>query len=345
MGIRDEIFEQVAVSRRLLETQWEPIKEIAEQVKSKGIKYIFLAARGTSDNAGLYVKYLFGMHNRIPVSLAAPSMFSVYHAPPRLEGALVLVISQSGQSPDILRVVEEGNRQGQMTLAITNNADSPLAEVAGYVIDIQAGEEKAVAATKTYTAQLLAAAMLSTALHGGEEYLAALRRTPETIEQVLTLEPLVQAAGERYFYMEQCVVVGRGYNYATAFEWALKMKEMTYSVSEPYSSADFMHGPIAMVESGFPVFLVAPQGKVHKQLYELAVKLVEQKNANLLILSNDDEILKFSPSPLKLPEDMPEWISPVVSIVPAQLFCFNLARLRGFDPENPRGLSKVTLTE
>jgi glucosamine--fructose-6-phosphate aminotransferase (isomerizing) len=345
MGIRDEIFEQSAVSQRLLETQWEPIKAIAEEIKARGIKYIFLAARGTSDNAGLYVKYLFGMHNRIPVALAAPSMFSVYQAAPRVEDALVLAISQSGQSPDILKVVEEGNRQGQMTLAITNKADSPLAEAARYVIDIRAGEEKAVAATKTYTAELLAAAMLSAALDGSEEHLAALRRTPETIEQVLALEPLVERAGERYFYMEQCVVVGRGYNYATAFEWALKMKEMTYTVSEPYSSADFMHGPIAMVERGFPVFLVAPKGKVYQQLYQLASKLVEQKNANLLILSNDDEILKFSPSPLKLPEDMAEWISPMVSIVPAQLFCYTLAKLRGFDPENPRGLTKVTLTE
>jgi glucosamine--fructose-6-phosphate aminotransferase (isomerizing) len=213
------------------------------------------------------------------------------------------------------------------------------------VIDIQAGEEKAVAATKTYTSELIAAAMLSVALNGNSENLAALQRTPDYIAEVLELEPLVQQSVERYYYMKQCVVVGRGYNYATSFEWALKLKEMTYTVSEPYSSADFLHGPIAMVELGFPVFIVAPGGKVYPQLNDLASELRENKKASLLILSDIDEILKFSSAPLKLPVGMPEWISPIVSIVPAQLFCYSLAKSRGLDTENPRGLTKVTLTE
>lgn len=345
MSLRDEIFEQALVSRNLLNKQWENIQLVAKEIKSRKLKYFFLTARGTSDNAGLYVKYLFGMHNSIPVALAAPSMFSIYQAPPKLDDALVLAISQSGQSPDILKVVEQGNQQGAMTLAITNKVDSPLATEAQHVIDIQAGEEKAVAATKTYTSELIAVAMLSVALNGNAEELDALRKTPDYISQVLELEPLIHQAAERYYYMKQCVVVGRGYNYATAFEWALKLKEMTYTVSEPYSSADFLHGPIAMVELGFPVFLVAPNGKVYDQLYQLASELREKKQASLLILSDKDEILKYSSAPLKLPQGMPEWISPIVSIVPAQLFCYSLAKLRGLDTENPRGLTKVTLTE
>jgi glucosamine--fructose-6-phosphate aminotransferase (isomerizing) len=345
MSLRDEIFEQAVVSQNLLDQQWDSIQQVAEEIKSRNIKYIFLTARGTSDNAGLYVKYLYGMNNGIPVALAAPSMFSIYQAPPKLDDALVLAISQSGQSPDIVKVVQEGNRQGALTLAITNKVDSPLAGAAQHVIDIQAGEEKAVAATKTYTSELVAAAMLSVALNGNSEYLAALRQTPGYIAQVLELEPLVQQAVERYYYMKQCVVVGRGYNYATAFEWALKLKEMTYTVAEPYSSADFLHGPIAMVELGFPVFVVAPSAKVYGQLYNLAVELRENKQASLLILSDKDEILKFSSTPLKLPESMPEWVSPIVSIVPAQLFCYSFAKIRGLDTENPRGLTKVTLTE
>lgn len=345
MGLRDEIFEQAIVSQKLLKNQWEHIQDIAQAIKSRKIKYIFLAARGTSDNAGLYVKYLFGMHNAIPVALAAPSMFSIYQSPPILDDALVMAISQSGQSPDILKVVQEGRRQGAVTLAITNKVDSPLARTADHVIDIEAGDEKAVAATKTYTSELMAAALLSIALNGNGDQLAELWRTPDHISRVLELEPIIEQAVERYYYMKQCVVVGRGYNYATAFEWALKLKEMTYTVAEPYSSADFLHGPIAMVELGFPVFCVAPSGKVYPQLYELASGLRENKKASLLILSDNDQILKISSAPLKLPESMPEWISPIVSIVPAQIFCYALAKSRGLDTENPRGLTKVTLTK
>jgi glucosamine--fructose-6-phosphate aminotransferase (isomerizing) len=345
MTLRDEIFEQAVVTQKLLAEQWETIKKVAGEIQNRNIKYIFLTARGTSDNAGLYVKYLFGVNNRIPVALAAPSMFSIYQAPPRLEDSLVLAISQSGQSPDIIKVIDEGNRQGAMTLAITNKVDSPLASAAQYVIDIQAGEEKAVAATKTYTAELMAAAMLSVALSDNDQYLNLLRQTPDFINKVLDLEPIIKQAVERFYYMKQCVVVGRGYNYATAFEWALKLEEMTYTVSEPYSSADFLHGPIAMVELGFPVFFVAPSGLVFNQLYDLATELRDNKKASLLIVSDNDQVLKLSSAPLKLPENMPEWISPMVSIVPAQLFCLSLAKLRGLDTENPRGLSKVTLTE
>lgn len=345
MSLRDEIFEQAVVCENLLKEHWEHIKAIVGELKTREINYIFLAARGTSDNAGLYLKYLFGIHNSIPVALAAPSMFSIYQSPPILQHSLVLAISQSGQSPDIIKVIQEGRRQGVLTLAITNNQDSPLAKAAEYVIDIEAGEEKAVAATKTYTAEVMAAAMLSVALNGDGEKLAALRQAPAYIADALKLEPLVMEAVERYYYMKQCVVVGRGYNYATAFEWALKLKEMTYVVAEPYSSADFLHGPIAMVELGFPVFCVAPSGQVYRQLFDLMLDLKENKKASLLILSDNDEILALSSAPLKLPENMPEWISPMVSIVPAQLFCYSLAKLRDLDTEQPRGLTKVTLTD
>ncbi len=344
MRLRDEIFEQDKVINNLIESEWQHITEIADEIRKQQINYIFLTARGTSDNAGLYAKYLLGIRNKIPVALAAPSMFSIYQSPPTLKNALVLSISQSGQSPDIVEVIEEGNRQGAMTLAITNATQSPLAKAATHVINVHAGEEKAVAATKSYTAELMTIAMLSAALNQDEEMLADLEKVPEYISQVLALDSIIKQAVQRYYYARQCVVVGRGYNYATAFEWALKLKELTYMIAEPYSSADFLHGPIAMVEAGFPVFLIAPSGRVFSDLRNLVQKLNVEKQANLVVLSNKDEILEDATTPIELPSSLPEWVSPIVNIVPAQLFCQALAEFRGLDTENPRGLSKVTLT-
>lgn len=257
---------------------------------------------------------------------------------------MVLAISQSGQSPDIVGVIEEGNRQNVPTLAITNNPDSPLATSATYSINIRAGEEKAVAATKTYTAELLAIAMLSAGLSDSPEYYEALQHVPAYMTQALKLDTVVAQAVAPFYYMDQCVVIGRGYNYATAHEWALKTKEMTYVVAEPYSSADFLHGPIAMVEDRFPVFMVATNGAVYPQLLELAEKLKHDLRANLLIVSDETEIMQLSSAPLRMPTGMPEWISPLINIIPGQLFCYYLADFRGQETESPRGLSKVTRT-
>jgi glucosamine--fructose-6-phosphate aminotransferase (isomerizing) len=257
----------------------------------------------------------------------------------------VLAISQSGQSPDIVSVVQEGKRQGVPTLAITNQLNSPLAQACAYSIDILAGEEKAVAATKTYTAELMAIAMLSAALSGDQEIFKELQNVPEYVSQAFELDPIINRAVEKYYYMEQCVVIGRGFNYATAFEWALKLKELTYIVAEPYSSADFLHGPIALVKYGFPVLMIAPRGKVYPQLLELAERLNANEKANLLAVSDVKKILNLSTTPLKLPPGIPEWISPLVSIIPAQLFCYALADLKGYDVDSPRGLTKVTRTK
>lgn len=344
MNLRDEIFEQADVLLNLLRSEWNHISSIAEEIRNRKIEYIFLTARGTSDNAGVYAKYLFGIQNDIPVALAAPSMFSIYKSPPKLGNTLVLAVSQSGQSPDIIQVLEEGKEQGAMCLAITNAPQSPIAKAATHVIDIKAGVEKAVAATKTYTAQLLAIAMLSAAINLDEKMQGQLQTIPEFVSQALALEKEIQQAVARYYYSRQCVIVGRGYNYATAFEWALKLKELAYITAEPYSSADFLHGPIAMVNRDFPVFLIAPSGEVYQDLCELAEKLRDEKQANTMILSDQDDILKLSSIPMKMPAGIPEWISPIVNIIPAQLFCQSLASLRGLDTENPRGLSKVTLT-
>lgn len=344
MGLYTEIFEQPAVLHHLLDSQMENVRQIATAIQQADIDYVFLAARGTSDHAGLYAKYLWGMFNRLPVALATPSLFSMYRQPPRLGRAAVVGISQSGQSPDIVSVLAEGKKQGVLTIAITNAPQSPLAQAADHVLDISAGVEKAVAATKTYTTSLMAISMLSAALAEDDEMLAALQHVPTYIEEMLALDESIAQAAERYRYMTQCVVLGRGFNYATAFEWSLKLKELTYVVAEPYSPADFQHGPIAIVERGFPVLAVAPQGAVFEDILALLQRLQDDYKAELLVLSNDERALSLAHIPLRLPDQMPEWVSPLVSIVPAQLYCYHLTRAKGWDTEAPRGLKKVTET-
>lgn len=344
MTLHAEIHEQTAVWQQSYAKNLEVVQAIAQAVPLENIDHAFIAARGTSDNAARYASYLWGALNQLPVTLATPSLFSLYQQPPRLRGALVIGISQSGQSPDIVNVVAEGKRQGQPTLAITNEPNSPLAQTADFVINIHAGVETAVAATKTYTSQLLAIAMLSAAWSQAEERFGAIEKLGEWGTAVLAHDELIGQLAQRYRYMEQCVVLGRGYNYATAFEWSLKLKELTYVVAEPYSSADFRHGPIAIVERGFPVMAIAPAGAVLADMYDLLQKLASDKQAELLIISNNAATLGLADSPILLPADLPEWLSPLVSIVPAQLFAYHLTGIKGYNTEAPRGLNKVTKT-
>jgi glucosamine--fructose-6-phosphate aminotransferase (isomerizing) len=344
MSLRDEIFEQPAAIARLLEMQAEPVREVARRIRTGDIQSVYLAARGTSDNAGLYAKYLWGAFNELPVALAAPSLFSVFKTPPKIGSSLVVGISQSGQSPDIISVIEEGRRQGALTLAITNEGGSPLAEAAEMVIETVAGPENAVAATKTYTNQLVAIAMLSAALTGDAEHREWLGRLPSLVEDTLALDETIKDASARYRYMEQCVVLGRGFNYATAHEWALKLKELAYVLAEPYSSADFQHGPVALAHQGFPVFAVVPSGKIAPDMITLLSELVQEQQVELLVVSNEGSALALANTPVQLPERLPEWITPIPAIVPSQLFCYHLTRAKGYNTEGPRGLSKVTLT-
>lgn len=341
--LHEEIFEQPQVLAGLIEAEWESIKSVAREINRRGFQYIVIAARGTSDNAATYGKYLFAAHNRFSVALATPSLYTIYGMPPRLSGALVMGISQSGKSPDVVQVLAEARRQGTPTLAITNEADSPLAETAEYIILCHAGEERSVAATKTYTTQLMALALLSAALAEDEERFAAIKALPSALEKTLALEEAVQRSAERYRYVDKCVVIGRGYNYSTAFEIALKLKELTYILAEPYSPADFAHGPIAVVEEGFPVILVAPSGRVYDDMHRLGETLRE-RGAELVVISDRDEALVLAKTPLRLPIAVEEWLSPITSVIPGQLLAYHLTLAKGYDPDHPRGLHKVTLT-
>ncbi|MBI3943300.1 MAG: SIS domain-containing protein [Chloroflexi bacterium] len=339
-----EIYAQPEVLAQILAAEAENVLRLAGIIRQHGCKHIVIAARGSSDNAAIYGKYLFAVQNALSVSQAAPSLYTLYHQPPNTANALVIGISQSGHSIDIVEVLRQSRRQGALTLAITNDPSSPLAQVAEYTILLHAGPERSLAATKTYTAQLLALALLSSALVGPDTRREQeLQAIPAAATATLELEATIQPRADRYRYMEYCVVLGRGFNYATAYEVALKLKELTYILAEPYSSADFQHGPIALVEWGFPVIFIAPQGVTFDSMQAQA-KILRSRNAELLVISDNQEILNLGDTRLQLPVSVPEWLSPITAVIPGQLLALHLTLAKGYDPDHPRGLRKVTRT-
>ncbi len=336
-----ELSSQPEVIAHLLDAEGDHIADIALHLPS--FDHVYVAARGSSDHAALYATYAWAALAGYPVSLATPSLHTLYRTAPRLSGALVVGISQSGQSPDIVAVLQEGKRQGRPTLAITNDPASPLAATADFVVALQAGSEVSVAATKTYTAELAVIAAFAAHWSGDAQRLDELRRLPDLLHATLEQSAGVTGRAERYRYMQQCVVVGRGYNYATAYELALKLKELTYVMAIAYSSADFRHGPIATVEQGLPVMLIMPRGAVFDDMQALAHEL-RQRGAELLVVSDVEDALSLATTGFPLPGPIPEWLSPIPAILPGQLFALHLALAKGLDPDVPRGLQKVTRT-
>jgi glucosamine--fructose-6-phosphate aminotransferase (isomerizing) len=343
MGLRDEILQQPLVAERLLHAGRPAIERIADAVRAQTVDHVVIAARGTSDHAAIYAQYVLGVAHRLPVALAAPSILSLYGVEPRFERALVIGISQSGASPDVVGVVAAARRQGAPTIAITNEPASALAAAAEHLIDLAAGPERAVAATKTYTAELFAIALFSAAL-SGDAGSADLDRVPDALREALATEPAAAAAAADLAAMTTCAVIGRGYDYATAREWALKLKELAYVVADPYSAADFRHGPVALVAPGFPVLAIAPSGPASADLVALLERLGREHDADLLVLSDRADVRALGRRAIPLPADLADHLRPIASIVPAQLFAFHLTRARGLDPETPRNLAKVTRT-
>ena len=351
MSLRDEILEQPDVAQRLLTGHGATVDRIAASIVGRDIDLVLVAARGSSDHAAIYAQYLFGALHRIPVALAAPAITSVYGVQPRLERALVIGISQSGRSPDVVGVLDAARAQGAPTIAITNDPASALARAADHVIDIGAGEERATAATKTYSMSLLSVAMLVAAIDGGTGFagdratrLAALEALPGVMGQALGGETHIEAVAASRAGLDRCIVLGRGFEYATAREWALKLKELAQVAADPYSAADFQHGPLALVEPGYPILAVAPSGATLPGMSELLLRLRDDYGVDLVVISDDPATQALAAAALPMPTAPAEWLSPLVSTLPAQLFAYHLTRARGQDTEQPRWISKVTLT-
>lgn len=336
----DEIFEQPAVLEKTLAAESEKYKQLGAFLEQKDVDLVVIVARGSSDNAALFGRYLIEVTCGIPVSLAAPSVYTLYGAKLNLSRALVVGVSQSGEGVDINLVLESAKKAGATTLGITNEAASSMASIVDETLLIHAGRERSVAATKTYTGQMLHFYMLATAL-GGKDL--CVERIPDLANLSLKQKGRVADLVDRYVFMENCVVVGRGMNYGNSYELALKLMETCYVVAERFSSADFFHGPLAIVERRFPVVMFAPKGVTQKSSIELLHRLREL-GADCLSITNDDEITKLSPNGVMLSTEIDEFLSPIPFIIPGQLFAALLSEAKGLDPDSPRSLEKVTKT-
>jgi len=340
----EEIRQQPEILERTLHSELPRIRRLERHIARKRPRLIVLAARGTSDNAATFGRYLLEVCTGIPVSLAAPSIQTLYQARVDFRDALVAAVSQSGESTDTNLVLERAREQGALTVGITNESRSSLAKLAEHVLLVRAGREKSVAATKTYTGQLLLIYLLASAL-GGRIRMADLERVPERAQMALDLEPEIAELAGRYRFMRQAIVVGRGLNYANALEFSLKMMETSYVVAERFSSADFLHGPIAMVEQSFPVFAFAPSGPTWSSMRETLGRIQQLKAETVVITdAGNREVGATGARLIRLPRRIPELLTPIPYIIPAQTFAACLAAEKGLNPDKPRTISKVTLT-
>ncbi|HPN94773.1 MAG: Glutamine--fructose-6-phosphate aminotransferase (isomerizing) [bacterium ADurb.Bin236] len=338
-----EIKEQPAALERLLKGERRNIAGIADRIRKLDPAFLSLAARGSSDNAATFGKYLIECENGLTCSLAAPSVHTVYKKKIDMRRGVVIGVSQSGEGDDINETLRLARASGAYTVGITNTPGSAMAAVADDVILLRAGVEKGLAATKTYTCQLMAMMMLSASLAGDRALLAALDGVPDAVNETLAVESRVREITERYRYMERCVIIGRGFNYATVKEAALKLMETSYVVAQPFSTADFMHGPIAMTGAGFPAFVCAPSGRMAAPIRKLCGEL-RDKQLETVIASSNPATLKLASKAIRMPVDCGELVSPILYIVPFQFFANFLSVARGLDPDNPRFLKKVTKT-
>ena len=346
----EEIRQQPEALNKTLETGLRGIFDLRHHFEKNRPRFILMVARGTSDNAAQFGRYLIEITTQIPVSLAAPSVLTLYGSELNLRDVLVIGISQSGESTDTNAVLEDARRRGATTIGITNEIRGAMGKVVEYPIFIQAGGERSVAATKTYTGQLLILYLIAYAL-SGDVQLDDLKRVPEWAERVLDLEENIEQLAERYFFMTRAVTVGRGLNYANALEFGLKLMETCYVVAERFSAADLMHGPIALVERAFPVFVFAPTGVTWPSIAGVLDRLSELK-AEILVVTDQRNMEARSkaarvvslPAPPEFQSAIPDLYTPIPYIIPAQLFAAHLSSIKGLNADSPRTISKITRT-
>jgi glucosamine--fructose-6-phosphate aminotransferase (isomerizing) len=337
-----EILEQPLALKRTLAAERHHALAFADFARRQNFRLVVLVARGTSDNAALFGRYLLELTTGIPVSLSAPSIHTLYRARLDFRQTLVVGISQSGEGTDINLVLKSAKRLGAYTLGITNEAHSTMAGLVDEVFLVHAGKQRSVAATKTYTGQLLLLYLLASSL-SPQIALADISEIPHRVEQALKLAPEIKALVERYRYMRRCVVIGRGIDLANAYELALKLMETCYVVAERFSSADFLHGPIAMIERDFPALVFMPPGKTFRELLKLTARL-RTLRADTLVFSSSSARIPGAARVIRIPEPVPEIYTPIPYIVPGQIFVAQLAEVKGLDPDKPRELNIVTRT-
>lgn len=336
-----EAREQGRVLAARTEPGWEPARRAAELLRRRDVDYLVIAARGTSDNAARYAQYLLGSDVRMVVALAAPWLYEG-PAPPRLDRGAVLAISQSGHSPDITAVVAAAREQGRPTIAITNQPASPVGELADVVVPLLTGEERSVAATKTYLAELHAVAQLVTCLSRDTEAVGWFTRLPDLVEAVADEQFGGRARFDPLGDVALLTAVGRGLQLPTAHETALKVRELSGIPAEAFSLPDLIHGPIAALSGSSALWLVSSAGREQPDASTFA--MLRGEVGLTIVVSDRDEVMSGADIAIPLPEGVPEWLAPMLAVLPGQAAALRLAEIRGVDVDQPHGLSKVTLT-
>jgi glutamine---fructose-6-phosphate transaminase (isomerizing) len=335
-----EIAEQPAVLERILTEGLEPVREVAARIKAENPRFVLLTARGTSDNAAYYAKYLIEVALGLPVGLTSMSTTTAYKAQPDLRDVLCITVSQSGGSPDLVAYTEMAKERGGLTLAVTNVAGSPVNRASELDLDVLAGPELALPATKTYTAELLTLWLLVDALRGGDG--SAAKGLPELAASVLARDAEVAELAQRYRFASRLVITSRGYGYPTAREAALKVMETSYLPAHAFSGADLLHGPLAMVDNVSPVVAIAPEG-VGGTALEPVLERLRERGADLVVIGSQEHVSGASAG-FVLPIGTPEELSPILEILPLQQLAYHVTMARGLNPDAPRALAKVTET-
>lgn len=334
-----EIAEQPRALQRLQQQQLPEIRRVAAKIRARAPRFVITDARGTSDHAALYFKYLTEIKLGLPSGSSSPSTMTTYHAIPDLRDVLWVAVSQSGGSPDLVETTAIARKAGALTLAVTNAPRSPLAKAAELSIDIEAGVESAVAATKSYTCQLLTLYLLVDAWMEEDGSSAAL--LPGLAESVLSSAIALQLA-PRYRFVDRMVTTGRGYSYPTALESALKLMETLYLSAHGFSSADLMHGPLAMIDEDRPVIAIVPEGRGGQAAQPVLDRLAD-RGADVVVVGDPMRAVGFAGC-VPLPPGVPEELSPILEILPLQQLAHAMSVARGYDPDSPRGLRKITET-
>jgi glucosamine--fructose-6-phosphate aminotransferase (isomerizing) len=338
--MRTEIAQQPAALRATLEALMPRGGEAA--ALARDCRQVLFIARGTSDNAAVYGTYLLQAHAGMLATLASPSIATEYHSRMDLSGVLAVALSQSGATEEIVETLAWARDCGARTLAITNGGGSPLTQVADLAFVTAAGAELAVPATKTFTTQLAALAVLAIALGAGLDP-GLLCSVPDEIERMLAAPDEVEPMVAELTGAGGVVVSGRGHAYAAALELALKLKEACYLHAMGLSWADLLHGPIAVVDASTPAIIVAADsGPALPGSIELARRVVAA-GARAYAIGGGPGLAEVSTLAVPGPR-LPEWLAPLGLIVPGQLLTEALSRRLGIDPDSPRGLSKVTQT-
>jgi Glucosamine 6-phosphate synthetase, contains amidotransferase and phosphosugar isomerase domains len=339
----DEIMEQPMALKRC-SRDLSIVFEAVKTVRSRNIDFVYIVARGTSDHAAVYGKYLIETTLGIPVVLAASSVLTIYGRELNLKNALVVGISQSGKAADALEVIKSANNQGAITLTITNAPDSPLAREAQFHLYCNAEAELSVAATKTFTTEIFLLAQLVAEWAEDNPLRQELAQLPEKIKDTLEMSRNIADKVIRFRFMNECFVLARGINYAIALETALKIQETNYVRAKAFATSDFWHGPIAMVNRELPIFLLAPTGPSLDDVRVMIDKL-RQDRAELVIISNQNELLDQGTCSFAIPSSNNDVISAFFNVVVAQMFACQLALIKRLNPDSPRGLNKVTITK